>query len=105
MIIKRKLTQQLLKNLTFFPAVGIVGPRQVGKTTLAKMLQKEMKLPSLHLDLELDEDLYKLQNPQTYLQMNADKCIMIDEIQRLPSLFPLLRALIDPIFIVGTSKY
>jgi predicted AAA+ superfamily ATPase len=95
MIIKRRLTQQLLKNLTFFPAVGIVGPRQVGKTTLAKMLQKEMNLPSLHLDLELDEDLYKLQNPQTYLQMNADKCIMIDEIQRLPSLFPLLRALID----------
>jgi uncharacterized protein len=95
MLIQRQITQQVLKNLTYFPVVGIVGPRQVGKTTLAKILQKELALPTLHLDLELNEDLYKLQNAQAYLQLNVDKCIIIDEIQRLPTIFPLLRALID----------
>jgi uncharacterized protein len=95
MIIERHITKQILKNLTYFPVVGIVGPRQVGKTTLAKILQKDLNTPSLHLDLELDEDLYKLQNPQVYLQMHREKCVIIDEIQRLPTLFPLLRALID----------
>ncbi len=95
MIIERQITKQILKNLTYFPVAGIIGPRQVGKTTLAKVLQKNIGLPSLHLDLELDEDLYKLDNPQAYLQMHAEKCIIIDEIQRLPSIFPLLRALID----------
>ena len=95
MIIERQITGQILKNLTYFPVVGIVGPRQVGKTTLAKILQEQLNLSSIHLDLELDEDLYKLHNPQAYLQMYADKCVIIDEIQRLPSLFPLLRALID----------
>ena len=95
MIIERRITKQVLKNLTYFPVVGIVGPRQVGKTTLAKILQQNLNAPSLHLDLELQEDLYKLDNPQAYLQMNAEKCIIIDEIQRLPSIFPLLRALID----------
>jgi uncharacterized protein len=95
MIIERRITKQVLENLTYFPVVGIVGPRQVGKTTLAKILQEGLKTPSLHLDLELNEDLYKLENPQVYLQMHTDKCVIIDEIQRLPSIFPLLRALID----------
>ena len=95
MLIQRQITEQVLKNLTYFPVVGIVGPRQVGKTTLARILQKELGMPTLHLDLELDEDLYKLRNAQTYLQMNVDKCVIIDEIQRLPTVFPLLRALID----------
>jgi predicted AAA+ superfamily ATPase len=95
MLIERQIKEQVVKNLTYFPVVGIVGPRQVGKTTLSKIIQKNLNIPSLHLDLELDDDLYKLQNPQTYLQMHAEKCIIIDEIQRLPSLFPLLRALVD----------
>jgi predicted AAA+ superfamily ATPase len=95
MFIDRKVKAEIQRNLTYFPVVGIIGPRQVGKTTLAKILQNELGIEALQLDLELDEDLYKLQNPQAYLQMNAEKCIIIDEIQRLPSLFPLLRALID----------
>ena len=60
MVIERQITAPVLKNLTFVPVVGIVGPRQVGKTTLAKILQQQLNLPSLHLDLELDEDLYKI---------------------------------------------
>lgn len=95
MVIERRITEQVLANLTYFPVVGIVGPRQVGKTTLAKILQQGLNAPSLHLDLELNEDLYKLNDPQVYLQMHTDKCVIIDEIQRLPSIFPLLRALID----------
>lgn len=95
MIFSRQVTTQILKNLEYFPIVGIIGPRQVGKTTLAKMIQQNLPFESIHLDLELDEDLFKLQNPQPYLQRHKDKCVIIDEIQRLPTIFPLLRALVD----------
>ena len=55
MIIERQIIKQVLRNLTYFPVVGIVGPRQVGKTTLAKVLQQGLNTPSLHLDLELND--------------------------------------------------
>ena len=51
----------------------LAGPRQVGKTTLAKELQKRLNKPSIYLDLELDEDLIRLQNAQSYLQSHQDK--------------------------------
>ena len=59
--------------MQYFPAIGIIGPRQVGKTTLAKELQKRLNKPSIYLDLELDEDLIRLQNAQSYLQSHQDK--------------------------------
>ncbi|MFN8348799.1 MAG: ATP-binding protein [Spirosomataceae bacterium] len=91
----RTITQQLLEDLSFFPVVGIVGPRQVGKTTLAKYLQSQLEKPTLYLDLELDTDVRRFDDAETFLKTQADKCIIIDEIQRMPRLFPLLRALID----------
>jgi uncharacterized protein len=94
-MIERKIATEVLKNMHYFPAIGIIGPRQVGKTTLAKELQKQLGKPSVYLDLELDEDLIRLQNAQSYLQGHQDKCVIIDEIQLMPRLFPLLRALID----------
>ena len=94
-MIERKLTPRILENLTYFPVVGIIGPRQVGKTTLAKQLQKQLSRPSIYLDLELDDDISRLQNAQAYLQSHQDKCVIIDEIQLMPRLFALLRALID----------
>lgn len=94
-MIQRNLTAEIAKALTFFPVVGIVGPRQVGKTTLAKQLMSELARPSIYLDLELDEDVARLGNAQAYLQSHEDKCVVIDEIQLMPRLFALLRALID----------
>lgn len=65
------------------------------KNPLAKKLQESLTTESLYLDLELDSDRIRLQDAESYLQLHEDKCIIIDEIQRMPKLFPLLRALID----------
>ena len=73
MIINRKIAKEIAENMQYFPAIGIIGPRQVGKTTLAKELQKRLNKPSIYLDLELDEDLIRLQNAQSYLQSHQDK--------------------------------
>jgi uncharacterized protein len=95
MMIKRFVTEDVLESLNYFPVAGIIGPRQVGKTTLAKQLVKQISRPSIYMDLELSEDVTRLKNAQAYLQSHEDKCVIIDEIQLLPQLFPLLRALID----------
>lgn len=94
-MIQRDLTTEIKLALTYFPVVGIIGPRQVGKTTLAKQLLTQLTRPSVYLDLELDEDVARLGNAQAYLQSHQDKCVVIDEIQLMPRLFALLRALID----------
>ena len=94
-MIHRDLTTEIKLALTYFPVVGIIGPRQVGKTTLAKQLLTQLPRPSVYLDLELDEDVARLGNAQAYLQSHQDKCVVIDEIQLMPRLFALLRALID----------
>ena len=91
----RFVTQQILEDLDFFPAIGIIGPRQVGKTTLAKFIQKTIASESLYLDLELDSDCRRLIDAETFLKFHQNKCIIIDEVQRMPELLPLLRALID----------
>lgn len=95
MKIERLLGGVLLRYLSAFPCVAIVGPRQVGKTTIAKSLQRKIEKPSIYLDLESDEDLEKLNHAELYLNERADKLIIIDEIQRKPALFPLLRSVID----------
>jgi len=74
--------------------VGLIGPRQVGKTTLAKETQKQFE-KSIYLDLELTSDMNKLLEPELYLSQHLDKLVIIDEIQRMPGLFPLIRALVD----------
>jgi uncharacterized protein len=94
-MIQRMILPQIEQALTFFPVVGIIGPRQVGKTTLAKILEKSVKQPTLFLDLERDTDRQKLAEPEYYLQQYVDRCVIIDEIQNLPTLLPLLRWLID----------
>lgn len=94
-MIQRELNHTILENLSYFPVTGIVGPRQVGKTTLAKKILSEYNKPYIHLDLELDSDLQRLSEAETFLRFHEDKLVVIDEIQRLPRLFPLLRALVD----------
>jgi len=95
MIYKRKITNQILERLNSIPVVVILGSRQVGKTTLAMQIRKELIKDSIYLDLESDEDLNKLTNAELYFNERNDKLIIIDEIQRKPELFPLLRSVID----------
>lgn len=76
-----------------YPAVALLGARQVGKTTLAKTIAKT--LDSIYLDLEAPEDLLKLSDPGSYLSGHADKLVILDEIQRAPDLFRVLRGIID----------
>ncbi len=94
MLLSRDLGIDLLKSLGAFPVVALLGPRQVGKTTLAHQLRWEGADP-LYLDLELDSDLRKLDEAELYLRRQTGRLIVIDEIQRRPQLFPLLRALVD----------
>lgn len=94
-MITRKLGTTINKHLKQFPVVVILGPRQVGKTTLAKTLTDKIKKPSVYIDLELPSDSRKLSDAESFLQMHQDKCVIIDEVQRMPELFALLRALTD----------
>jgi predicted AAA+ superfamily ATPase len=91
----RSLASELLELVNDRPAVALVGPRQVGKTTLVQTLVNQFKHEPVYLDLESIEDLNRLQDPELYLSERQDKLIIIDEIQRMPQLFPLLRSLID----------
>ncbi len=74
-------------------AVGLLGPRQVGKTTLA--LEIGAGRPSVYLDLESAPDRAKLANAEDYLSQHEDKLVVLDEIQRAPGLFQALRGVID----------
>jgi uncharacterized protein len=94
-MIHRTLKQIIEASLDEFPVVGILGSRQIGKTTLARMIQKDSSREVIYLDLELPSDLNKLQEPELYLSQFTESLVIIDEVQRLPSLFPLMRALVD----------
>src|SRR3984957_14190884 len=94
-MIPRAIQGQVTSLLHRFPAVGILGPRQVGKTTLAKQIAKEWGKPSAYLDLEKPSDQAKIRDPELYLEQQADSLLIIDEIQRLPQLFQVLRGVID----------
>ena len=90
----RRIKPKLLQALANFPAVALVGPRQVGKTTLARSIAADQS-DAVYLDLERPSDLAKLDEPEIFLDAVADRLVIIDEVQRRPELFPLLRALID----------
>ncbi|PYU64605.1 MAG: ATPase, partial [Acidobacteria bacterium] len=86
----------VIKNLlTRFPAVGLLGPRQVGKTTLALSIASELKDSSIYLDLELPSDRAKLSDPELYLGQHEESLFILDEIHRIPRIFKTLRSLID----------
>ncbi|MFC1659435.1 ATP-binding protein [Pseudomonadota bacterium] len=92
-MLKRWITDKLEDNIKHTPAVALLGARQVGKTTLAKGVTKKQK--SIYLDLESPEDLFKLSDPVGFLSQQNDKIVILDEIQRVPNLFKVLRGLID----------
>jgi uncharacterized protein len=89
----RRLLPQLRHQLLHYPAVVLLGPRQVGKTTLALDLGEER--PSLYLDLEEESDRAKLASPALYLAQHENQLVILDEVHRLPELFQPLRGIID----------
>lgn len=95
MEIKRKIFNKIKDSLNFFPVVSIIGPRQVGKTTLAKIIRGNIDKSSIYLDLELQSDLNKLQDAELFFSHHKDKLVVIDEVQNKKELFPVLRALVD----------
>ncbi len=93
--IRDKYLKQIVQKLSYSPAVAILGPRQCGKTTLAKQYANKLKKQEVHFyDLEDPQDLQILENPSFALE-DLKGYIFIDEIQRKPELFPILRVLID----------
>jgi len=92
-MVNRRLKNLLSKRILQTPIVALLGSRQVGKTTLA--LNLNLKKPCHYLDLERPSDIAKLNDPELYLGRFSDHLIILDEIQRLPNLFPLLRSLVD----------
>ena len=94
-MITRLLEQDLNKTFRLFPALALLGPRQAGKTTLAKSLLRSLKKKNIYLDMEDPDDRFLLQNPVPFFELHKNDCIIIDEIQRTPELFPILRSVID----------
>jgi len=95
-MIKRQIDILIRKYLKEFPVIVILGPRQVGKTTLIKSITSSLKKKSHYLDLEKQSDFGVLnRDAENYLTAYQNDCVLIDEVQRLPELFPLLRALVD----------
>ena len=91
---KRDLEPILHASLRRFPVVALVGPRQVGKTTLAKTVARKFD-GAVYLDLERPSDAARLSDPELYLEPLAKRLVILDEIQRRPELFPVLRSLVD----------
>lgn len=94
-MIDRLLFHKLEELMPDFPAIAILGPRQVGKTTFAQILAEHFDQQSIYLDLESPSDRAKLAEPEQYFDLYEGKLIILDEIQRMPDLFPLLRGVID----------
>lgn len=94
MYIQRNLQRELVECLDSFPAVAVLGPRRCGKSTLARAVLADRR-DGLYLDLERPSDLAKLREPELFLESNAGKLVCLDEIQRTPDLFRVLRSVID----------
>lgn len=90
---ERNIITSLRDDLANYPAVALLGPRQAGKTTVALELARQSD--SVYLDLESELDRAKLTSPELYLAERLDRLVILDEVHRVPGLFPVLRGLID----------
>lgn len=92
-MILRKATSEVAALLAEAPAVVLTGPRQVGKTTLALEIAEKRK--AVYLDLESETDRARLAEPELYFADHVDELVVLDEIQRVPDIFEVLRGVID----------
>lgn len=92
-MIRRRITQSVRAALARQAAIALIGPRQVGKTTLAHEIAASTN--ALYLDLESRADRDKLAEPALFLKEHEDRLVILDEIHRVPELFQELRGLID----------
>lgn len=95
MFFDRKAAHEIVNAIAHFPVTVVTGPRQCGKSTLVKHLISEGAISATYLDLERPSDLQKLENAEWFLTSQKNKLICIDEVQRKPELFPLIRSLVD----------
>ena len=106
---QRQSQQKLIQRLQQFPAVGLLGPRQVGKTTLA-FAQKALYPDALYLDLELPSAQRQMDDPEAFLMSHAQQLVILDEVQRAPELFSYLQGFIDerrsgPVLLTGSQNF
>lgn len=94
-MLARRCRTHIEENLRQTPAVALLGPRQVGKTTLALQIAASRGAGAVYLDLERPADLRRLADPDAYLRSQVGKLLVIDEIHRVPDLFATLRGIID----------
>lgn len=94
-MIERLKKKQVLLLSKQFPVIAIIGPRQSGKTTLSKLLYMSGKKKAYYFDMESPTDRARFNSPEYFLSSLADKPVIIDEVQRVPELFALLRSLVD----------
>jgi len=83
-----------MADLSLFPVVVLTGARQSGKTTLAKQIADSIP-GSVYLDLQSPADMARLADPELFLGMHGSRLVVLDEVQRFPDIFPILRSLID----------
>jgi predicted AAA+ superfamily ATPase len=94
--IPRQIAQVVRQRLSqASPAVVLLGPRQVGKTTLARQIAADWPQGALYLDMEMPSDRQRLSDAEAYLRAQSPKLVVVDEIHRVPELFAVLRGLID----------
>ena len=95
-MIRRKIVDDLLEDLREYPAAGLLGPRQVGKTTVARSLDEAaVGRPVEYLDLQSPAARVRLGDPEGYLAERAERLVILDEVQLMPELFSVLRSVID----------
>src|SRR3546814_16348604 len=92
-MIERYIIPRLNQALGRQASVALIGPRQAGKTTLARAIGDSR--PSVYLDLEAERDRARLADPDAFLNRHTDDLVILDEIHRLPALFAELRGIID----------
>ena len=94
-MIHRQFEKKLLDALRAMPVVALLGPRQVGKTTLALSVSRLAEKKALYFDLESDADFNKFSDAEAFLKRYPDTLLILDEVQRKPDLFRILRGIVD----------